>query len=201
VQGWNAHYHPRDGASMDSESMEPYTWRKGPRVNDEYVFNDGGDPTVDPGKSWEPPIMVNGHEVYKAGLQSLAGVPRPQLELVPVVERQGPEFVSANPQMTMLTCFGTCGAACEVRHSVYTSLSRHSPLCQNSGSAPTARPTTSESLTSNLCRPTAWTTTTHARTTTPHSGSGNTVRRASTWSRLRTTPTRPGAAGIFTGCM
>jgi hypothetical protein len=111
--GWNAHYHPRDGASMDSESMEPYTWRKGPRVNDEYVFNDGGDPTVDPGKSWEPPIMVNGHEVYKAGLQSLAGVPRPQLELVPVVERQGPEFVSANPQMTMLTCFGTCGAACE----------------------------------------------------------------------------------------
>ena len=31
---------------MDSESMEPYTWRKGPRVNDEYVFNDGGDPTV-----------------------------------------------------------------------------------------------------------------------------------------------------------
>lgn len=31
---------------MDSESMEPYTWRKGPRVNDEYVFDDGGDPTV-----------------------------------------------------------------------------------------------------------------------------------------------------------
>ena len=46
VQGWNAHYHPRDGASMDSESMEPYTWRKGPRVNDEYTFDDGGDPTV-----------------------------------------------------------------------------------------------------------------------------------------------------------
>ena len=46
VQGWNAHYHPRDGASMDSESMEPYTWRKGPRVNDEYSFDDGGDPTV-----------------------------------------------------------------------------------------------------------------------------------------------------------
>jgi hypothetical protein len=63
--GWNAHYHPRDGASMDSESMEPYTWRKGPRVNDEYRFDDGGDPTVDPGKSWEPPIMVNGHEVYR----------------------------------------------------------------------------------------------------------------------------------------
>jgi hypothetical protein len=31
---------------MDSESMEPYTWRKGPRVNDEYSFDDGGDPTV-----------------------------------------------------------------------------------------------------------------------------------------------------------
>jgi len=62
--GWNEHYHPRDGASMDSESMEPYTWRKGPRVNDEYTFDDGGDPTVDPGKSWEPPIMVNGHAVY-----------------------------------------------------------------------------------------------------------------------------------------
>jgi len=31
---------------MDSESMEPYTWRKGPRVNDEYTFDDGGDPTV-----------------------------------------------------------------------------------------------------------------------------------------------------------
>mmetsp|Transcript_19587 Transcript_19587/g.14041 ORF Transcript_19587/g.14041 Transcript_19587/m.14041 type:complete len:227 (-) Transcript_19587:47-727(-) len=72
--GWNAHYHPRDGASMDSESMEPYTWRKGPRVNDEYVFNDGGDPTVDPGKSWEPPIMVNGQEMYRAGVQSLASV-------------------------------------------------------------------------------------------------------------------------------
>ena len=26
--GWNAHYHPRDGASMDSESMEPWYWRK-----------------------------------------------------------------------------------------------------------------------------------------------------------------------------
>lgn len=35
--GWNAHYHPRDGASMDSESMEPWYWRKGPRVNDEYT--------------------------------------------------------------------------------------------------------------------------------------------------------------------
>ena len=54
--------------------MEPYTWRKGPRVNDEYTFDDGGDPTVDPGKSWEPPIMVNGHEVYKTPFQSLAGV-------------------------------------------------------------------------------------------------------------------------------
>ena len=72
--GWNEHYHPRDGASMDSESMEPYTWRKGPRVNDEYTFDDGGDPTVDPGKSWEPPIMVGDHVVYKGALQSLAGV-------------------------------------------------------------------------------------------------------------------------------
>jgi len=72
--GWNAQYHPRDGASMDSESMEPYTWRKGPRVNNEYVTNDGGDPTVDPGKSWEPPIMVDGQEYYKGPLQSLAGV-------------------------------------------------------------------------------------------------------------------------------
>uniref|UniRef100_A0A0C3UE88 Uncharacterized protein n=2 Tax=Guillardia theta (strain CCMP2712) TaxID=905079 RepID=A0A0C3UE88_GUITC len=55
--GWNAHYHPRDGASMDSESMEPYTWRKGPRVNDEYTgVMASGDPTVDPPDSWEPPI-------------------------------------------------------------------------------------------------------------------------------------------------
>ena len=67
--GWNEHYHPRDGASMDSESMEPYTWRKGPRVNDEYTFDDGGDPTVDPGKSWEPPIMVGDHVVYKGAQQ------------------------------------------------------------------------------------------------------------------------------------
>ena len=68
--------------------------------------------------------MVNGHEVYKAGLQSLAAAPRSQLELVPVVERQGPEFLSSNPQMQMLTCFGTCGAECEVmslsvRETVY----------------------------------------------------------------------------------
>jgi len=55
--GWNEHYHPRDGASMDSESMEPYTWRKGPRVNDEYTgIMASGDPTVDPPDSWEPPI-------------------------------------------------------------------------------------------------------------------------------------------------
>mmetsp|Transcript_21634 Transcript_21634/g.33852 ORF Transcript_21634/g.33852 Transcript_21634/m.33852 type:complete len:190 (+) Transcript_21634:52-621(+) len=65
--GWNAHYHPRDGASMDSESMEPYTWRKGPRVNDEYTgVMASGDPTVDPPDSWEPPINF-----HKAPVQSL----------------------------------------------------------------------------------------------------------------------------------
>lgn len=93
---------------MDSESMEPYTWRKGPRVNDEYTFDDGGDPTVrkqtreicagetcrtnlcsgrvgegccsdarfllqvDPGKSWEPPIMVNGNPVFRGPVEMLA---------------------------------------------------------------------------------------------------------------------------------
>ena len=29
---------------------------------------------IDPGKSWEPPIMINGHEVYRGTLQSLASV-------------------------------------------------------------------------------------------------------------------------------
>ena len=28
---------------------------------------------VDPGKSWEPPIMVNGKEVFKGTFQSLYG--------------------------------------------------------------------------------------------------------------------------------
>ena len=55
--GWNAHYHPRDGASMDSESMEPWYWRKGPRVNDEYTGHMAdGDPLFSPPDGWEPPI-------------------------------------------------------------------------------------------------------------------------------------------------
>eukprot|EP00286_Rhodomonas_abbreviata_P025772 CAMPEP_0181310750 /NCGR_PEP_ID=MMETSP1101-20121128/12758_1 /TAXON_ID=46948 /ORGANISM="Rhodomonas abbreviata, Strain Caron Lab Isolate" /LENGTH=200 /DNA_ID=CAMNT_0023417411 /DNA_START=41 /DNA_END=643 /DNA_ORIENTATION=- len=55
--GWNAHYHPRDGASMNSESMEPYFWRKGPRVNDEYVGHMAdGDPVFNPPDDWEPPV-------------------------------------------------------------------------------------------------------------------------------------------------
>jgi hypothetical protein len=55
--GWNAHYHPRDGASMDSESMEPWYWRKGPRVNDEYTGHMAdGDPLFSPPDGWEPPV-------------------------------------------------------------------------------------------------------------------------------------------------
>jgi len=55
--GFNAHYHPRDGASMDSESMEPWYWRKGPRVNDEYTGHMAdGDPLFSPPDGWEPPI-------------------------------------------------------------------------------------------------------------------------------------------------
>jgi len=55
--GWNSHYHPRDGASMDSESMEPWYWRKGPRVNDEYTGHMAdGDPLFSPPSGWEPPI-------------------------------------------------------------------------------------------------------------------------------------------------
>merc|ERR1712028_297801 len=37
-----------------------------------------------------------------------------EFELVPVnnMERSGPELMSMNPQMQMLTCFGHCGAEC-----------------------------------------------------------------------------------------
>eukprot|EP00960_Hanusia_phi_P046171 757665-Hanusia_phi.AAC.4 len=57
--GWNANYHPRDGASMDSESMEPWYWRKGPRVNDEYTGHVAdGDPLFSPPDGWEPPYEL-----------------------------------------------------------------------------------------------------------------------------------------------
>ena len=39
-----------------------------------------------------------------------------EFEVVPAgMERKGPEFMSMNPQMQMLTCFGHCGADCLVR--------------------------------------------------------------------------------------
>jgi hypothetical protein len=47
-----------------------------------------------------------------------------QLEAMPVVdipmgaERMGPEFLSPNPQMQILTCFGHCGAECMVSPGV-----------------------------------------------------------------------------------
>jgi hypothetical protein len=42
---------------MDSESMEPWYWRKGPRVNDEYTGHMAdGDPLFSPPGGWEPPI-------------------------------------------------------------------------------------------------------------------------------------------------
>ena len=40
-----------------------------------------------------------------------------EIEVVDIptgMERTGPEFLSSNPQMQILTCFGTCGAACMV---------------------------------------------------------------------------------------
>ena len=74
--GWNAHYHPRDGASMDSESMEPWYWRKGPRVNDEYTGHMAdGDPLFSPPDGWEPPI--NYHD--SAYLPEAAPSPAPLL--------------------------------------------------------------------------------------------------------------------------
>merc|ERR1711966_394176 len=30
-----------------------------------------------------------------------------------MMERKGPEFLSSNPQMQILTCFGHCGAECQ----------------------------------------------------------------------------------------
>ena len=37
--------------------MEPWYWRKGPRVNDEYTGHMAdGDPLYSPPEGWEPPI-------------------------------------------------------------------------------------------------------------------------------------------------
>ena len=54
---------------------------------------------------------------YNTGPVETFGMGAPILaETVPVegYMRQGPEYLSPLPQMQMLTCFGTCGAACQV---------------------------------------------------------------------------------------
>ena len=63
-------------------------------------------------------VLSNG-PIERLGMQRpiLAASPDGmEFEVVPVgMERKGPEFMSMNPQMQMLTCFGHCGADCLVR--------------------------------------------------------------------------------------
>ena len=59
--------------------------------------------------------VSSGSPVERLGMRPmLASMDGQEVEMVPVMERKGPEFMSSNPQMQMLTCFGHCGADCQV---------------------------------------------------------------------------------------
>ena len=61
---------------MDSESMEPWYWRKGPRTNDEYTGHMAdGDPLFNPPDGWEPPINYHDSAYLPEAANSGASTP------------------------------------------------------------------------------------------------------------------------------
>ena len=64
------------------------------------------------------PMMAvgpNGQEFEVVDLpeSALGGMEGGQQPRAMAMERKGPEFLSSNPQMQILTCFGHCGADCQ----------------------------------------------------------------------------------------
>ena len=65
------------------------------------------------------PMMAvgpNGQEFEVIDLpeSAVGGMEGGQQPRAMAMERKGPEFLSSNPQMQILTCFGHCGAECMV---------------------------------------------------------------------------------------